>query len=127
MRLIRPSHDAICAQFRESISRRLDSELSQLDEARLDAHLAGCADCRGYAAEVRAVTAMLRAAPVEEPAFAVRLPRNRRIPVRMLQAGAAAVAVAALVTMSTFGSIRQREQAGPQGFSANLALGHDDE
>jgi predicted anti-sigma-YlaC factor YlaD len=127
MRLIRSSLHAICDQSRESISRRLDGELPELDEARLDLHLSDCAACRAFEAEARTMTTLLRAAPIEQPAFEVRLPHQRRFPVRMLQAGAAAVAVAVVAALSTVQGLGQREAAAPNGFGANIALGHDDE
>jgi predicted anti-sigma-YlaC factor YlaD len=127
MRLIRPSLHANCEQPREAISRRLDGELSELDRARLDAHLEHCASCRRLQAELRSVTTLLRAAPVEQPDFDVRLPRRRHVSVRMMQAGAAAVAVVVVAGLSTVHGLGQREAAAPNGFAANIALGHDDE
>ena len=55
MRLARSSFHA-CESAREQLSRQLDHELSELDHARLDAHLEQCAACRAFAAEIGAVT-----------------------------------------------------------------------
>lgn len=85
-----------CVQSRERASARLDGELSELDEVRLDAHLRGCAECRAYAEELAAVTAALRAAALERPEAAVFLPRRGRLqPIRVRTVAAAAALVAA--------------------------------
>ena len=43
-----PTND--CDRLREQVSASLDGELSQLESARLQTHLAGCASCRSFAA-----------------------------------------------------------------------------
>jgi anti-sigma factor RsiW len=110
MRLIRPSH-TVCDEAREWISLALDGELSELGRARLHAHLEGCPSCRAFEAEGLAVTGALRAATLEEPAFEVAVPGTRRVPVRLLQASAAAAAVAVLVTGSLVNGFGQRQAA----------------
>ncbi len=95
MRLVRPFHRA-CERVREHISLGLDCELSQLEQTSLDGHLERCATCRAFSAEVGALTAVLRSAPLQEPQFAIDFPRRSRLPLRVLQIGAAAaVAVSA--------------------------------
>jgi len=84
-----------CAQAREGVSARLDGELSEHENARLDMHLRGCAECRAYAAEVETITAGLRATPLERPEIRVIMPRRRRIP---MPPAAAATAAAVLLT-----------------------------
>jgi predicted anti-sigma-YlaC factor YlaD len=93
-----------CMLARESASARLDNELSELETARLDAHLRGCAECLAYAEEIGAIAVRLRGAALERPGQAVVLPRRRLSGARM-QAGvaAAAVAVVAAVAGSSFG------------------------
>ena len=54
----------LCARARFWASLRVDGELSELEGALLDAHLARCADCSGYAAGVTGTTAALRNAPL---------------------------------------------------------------
>ena len=85
-----------CTLAREQISLHLDGELSEIEQVALDAHLTGCVSCRAYGASVADVTAHLRLAPVEEPAFPVVLPHRARIgvPLRTAQVAAAAVVVA---------------------------------
>jgi len=89
-----------CAQAREAVSARLDSELPELDGARLDAHLRACAECRAYAAEIQTITVGLRAVPLEWPEIRVIMPRRRRVPIQTAAAAAAAVVLAAIAGSS---------------------------
>ncbi len=83
-----------CDRARQWLSLRLDGELSELEQALLAAHLERCDACRTFEAETAALTAALRAAPLErlQP---IALPRRRRVSARAFQAGAAAAAVVA--------------------------------
>jgi predicted anti-sigma-YlaC factor YlaD len=84
----------LCERARFWASLRLDGELSELESALLDAHLARCAGCRELAGGFAASTAALRSAPLERVApVAVDLPRAPR---RLL----ATIAVAAVVVVS---------------------------
>lgn len=94
-------HPTECLQARDAASARLDAPLSELDEARLEAHHSACADCRAYAAEVAAIAALLRAAPLDRPGAPMFVPRHRRPVVRMYTAAAAVVLLAA-ATGSSF-------------------------
>jgi hypothetical protein len=89
-----------CAQAREAASARLDSELPELDAARLDVHLSACAECRAYAAEIETITVGLRAVPLEWPEIRVIMPRRRRVPMQTAAAAAAAVVLAAIAGSS---------------------------
>jgi predicted anti-sigma-YlaC factor YlaD len=130
MRLIRASQSA-CDRARESLSLALDGELSELERTRLDLHLAQCGDCRSFQAESSATTMLLRAAPQQPMSVPIVLPRTRRLSTaRMMQAGAAAAAVALVAGLSAVQSIGQRaaSSAGPQiKLSPTASLGHDDE
>jgi predicted anti-sigma-YlaC factor YlaD len=130
MRLIRASHTA-CDGAREALSLALDGELSELEQARLDQHLARCVECRAFDAESAAVSSVLRSAPLEQLSVPIVLPRPRRLSVaRMMQAGAAAAAIAIVAGLSAVHSIGQRESAanGVQiKLSPTASLGHDDE
>jgi anti-sigma factor RsiW len=85
-----------CSTAREQISLHLDGELSEFEQIALNAHLTACPRCRAYGASVAEVSAQLRMAPVEEPEFPVVLPHRTRIrmPLRTVQAAAAAAVVA---------------------------------
>src|SRR5437763_7938124 len=130
MSLIRASHSA-CDRAREALSLALDGELSELEHARLDLHLDRCPACRAFESQTSAVSSVLREATLEQMSVPIVLPRARRLSVaRMLQAGAAAVAVALVAALSTVQGIGQRESASRvQSFklSPTASLGHDDE
>jgi hypothetical protein len=105
----------LCARARFWASLRVDGELSELEGALLDAHLARCADCSGFQAAADGSAGLLRRAPLVAPA-PVEL-NLRRSPRRVLL-GAAAAAVlvgAALIGGLVHGS------AGPGGSSPTAA------
>jgi anti-sigma factor RsiW len=80
-----------CSRAREWISLALDGELSELEDALLQRHLAGCAACAGYFATVRAATGELRAAPPVPAHVEVPLPRSSLGSMRRALAPIAAV------------------------------------
>ena len=54
-----------CARARAGLQARLDADPEQhVDGAEIEAHLAGCADCRALARELQEVQDALRAAPL---------------------------------------------------------------
>ena len=126
MRLMRAF--VACDQARESISVALDGELVEVDRVRLAAHTASCADCRAFEAEARALARKLRAADLEQPAYAIVLPRARRIPIGTLQVGAAAAMIALVAASSLFQGLGQRTtKSEPLRLSQNalFRLGDD--
>src|SRR6185437_6146389 len=78
------------------VSLRLDDQLSELEGALLDGHLAGCPACRAFAEDSAVATDRLRAAPLEahEP-VRIHVPRRGRTP--LVVAVAAAVITAAVI------------------------------
>jgi predicted anti-sigma-YlaC factor YlaD len=72
-------------------SLRLDSELSELEEALMAAHLARCAACRSFADDLEKITYRLRTTPLVEPSAQFQLPR-RRARIGVARAGTAAAA-----------------------------------
>jgi predicted anti-sigma-YlaC factor YlaD len=109
--VLTPDHSFECSRARDAASARLDAPLPELDDARLDAHLDGCEDCRTFAAEAAALAALLRAAPLEEPGRPLFVPASapmpapvgaRRRPVVRVQAVAAAVVLLAAAIGSSF-------------------------
>jgi hypothetical protein len=84
----------LCERARFWASLRLDGELSELEGALLDAHLARCAGCRAVADGFDASTLALRAAPFER--LAPVAVASRRSPRRLL----ATVTVAAVLVLA---------------------------
>jgi predicted anti-sigma-YlaC factor YlaD len=84
---------------REYASLRLDEQLTELETARLQAHLLRCSDCRASAASMTAATEALRAAPLEPVSLRFELPRRR---VGLYALRAASVAAAASVALISF-------------------------
>jgi predicted anti-sigma-YlaC factor YlaD len=54
-----------CAFYREAVSARIDGEGHTLESAALDAHLAACPACRGWADSASLVTRAVRVSPAE--------------------------------------------------------------
>jgi hypothetical protein len=83
----------LCERARFWASLRLDGELSELEAALLDAHLARCAGCRGVAGGFDASTIALRAAPLERVApVALDVHRSPRRVLAMISVAAVLVA-----------------------------------
>jgi anti-sigma factor RsiW len=80
---------------REQFSLALDGELSQLEDAHLDAHLSKCASCRAFGAEIGAATRIIRTAPLEELTVPIAIPGRSRVARRTFQVAAAAAVVMA--------------------------------
>ena len=77
-------------------SLQLDGELSELERALLDAHVARCEPCAVYVREVAAATEQLRAADLELPAEPISVPGRQRI-LRPVHVSAAAALLAVAV------------------------------
>ena len=99
-----------CERVRESVSASVDGELSQVEAAGLEPHLASCESCRLYAAGSVETARLLRSAPREELGFTIALPARRYALAHKVQVAAAAAAIAATVGLSavvgTLGSAR---------------------
>jgi predicted anti-sigma-YlaC factor YlaD len=86
----------LCERARAWTSLRIDSELSELESALLDAHLHRCESCRTFAQGAEGIAVALRAAPLERPAPLVLVSRRKtHTALRALQV---AVAVAVVVS-----------------------------
>jgi predicted anti-sigma-YlaC factor YlaD len=96
-----------CDRARLAASLALDGEGSELELARLRAHLAGCEPCRASVRTTGRLAELVRSAPAEEsrrPAFFTG--RERRPHVRRWQLVASAAAVlAALAAGSLAGTL----------------------
>jgi predicted anti-sigma-YlaC factor YlaD len=92
----------VCNRTRMQASLRLDSELSELEEALMAAHLGRCAACRAFAADLETLTGALRTAPLVEPSVQFEIPR-RRLRFGIAQVGTAAAAtVTAAIALGGF-------------------------
>ena len=109
--------DERCERAREYASLRLDGELSDFEEALLRSHLERCEPCRTFERAVAAATHQLRAAPLERPERAIRLPRPRRVSFRLAHAGVAAAMLAATVGISGMVGSREAARNLPSGES----------
>ena len=112
-----------CERMRGVISASLDGEVSEVEQATADAHLAECGACRAYAASLAETSRMLRATPLEELSFPIVLPSHRLRLARTMQLGAAAAAVAATVFLSVTISTTQNGDGGLSSLSASAANG----
>ena len=110
-----------CDRMRSVISACLDGEVSEVERATMDVHLAACADCRAYAAGLAETSRLLRAAPLEELDFPIALPSHRLRLARTMQLGAAAAAVAATVLLSV--TVGTGPNRGLTSVSASAANG----
>jgi anti-sigma factor RsiW len=93
-----------CERAAQWISLDLDGELSQLERAALDRHLAGCGRCRELGADVRAFTSLMREAPLVELARPVVVLPARRTRARTARRVAASLAFAALTAVAVAGA-----------------------
>lgn len=101
-----------CERARESASLRLDAELSEFEHALLVAHLSRCEGCRAFAAELDAVTARIRATPLEPLEQPIVLPSRRRLVSRRPVEVAAAAALM-LTALGVAGALRTVEASNP--------------
>jgi hypothetical protein len=85
-----------CERARMWASLQLDGELSELERALLDAHVARCEPCGIFIREVGAATHGLRAAELTRPAHPITVPSRRPL-VRPLHVSAAAAILAVAV------------------------------
>lgn len=112
-----------CDRIQECISLDLDGELSRLERARVDRHLAGCADCKAFRAEVHAFTGALRSAPLEQLERPVALPTRRRVvSLRSFQVAAAAAVAIAAVGLTSLSSALREEQLGARAPSRAIQV-----
>ena len=104
-----PVPQPTCERARTWLSLRLDGELSELENALLDAHLERCDGCRIAAAAIEATTNAIRSAPAEPPSRPVAVPRaHGRGSLRAFYAAAAATLcfVVVLTGLGSFGAVQ---------------------
>jgi hypothetical protein len=91
-----------CHRTRQHVSLRLDRQLSELEVAVMEHHLARCPACRSFAEELEGVTEALRGADLVEPPIAFDVPHR---PARIAVSRAGAVAAAGILVAVAFGSV----------------------
>jgi hypothetical protein len=113
-----------CVRAREDASVRLDGELTELEAARLRAHLDGCAECSEFAAGIERLVAALRDASLEQTAIGSwqRKPQPHTI---RLAAVAAVLAVLVTAAGLTASHVQVRRRAHPPAPSALRQLDAD--
>ena len=110
-----------CDRFRALYSASLDGELSEIDAARLEAHLSTCSGCNTYAVATASASRLVRETPLEQPGFRIVVPGRRLALARKFQVSAAAAAVAVTVGLSVaVGTI-----SGPTVALVKIAAGED--
>ena len=117
-----------CERARAWVSLRLDDEISELEEALLDAHLRRCAACREFEASVRGAVVALRAQPLEQIDHPVVVFGRRRLNMRPGAVGSVAAAVAAVVGVTTVLSTQATKRpATPTPAPVPTAVVRDDQ
>ncbi|MBD0289910.1 MAG: zf-HC2 domain-containing protein [Thermoleophilia bacterium] len=123
MTRLRGRDERRCDRALQSVSLDLDGELSHLERALLRAHLGRCPACAASAAEMRALAAALRSAPLEKPMRAPAAPRGRRARARAFRVAlAATLAVLAAGLGVVAGSVRDRPAEPPTPTGSEIAL-----
>lgn len=115
--MLTPVPPTDCMRARESASTQLDGELSELEAARLDAHLRDCAECSAWAREVAGIVFELRKAPLVRPRRELTLPPMavvRHMHVRAAGIAAAIVVGAAGLSFALGGLVGTSGTNGPQ-------------
>lgn len=106
-----PTLPEVCHRTREHVSLRLDTELSELEEALVAAHLRRCTACSAFAMDLETITGTLRATPLEEPSVQFQLPRR---PARFGVARAGTAAAAAATVAIAVGGVVGVHSSTPQ-------------
>jgi predicted anti-sigma-YlaC factor YlaD len=108
-----------CHRTRQHVSLRLDRQLSELEVAVMEHHLARCPACRSFADELEGVTEALRDAELVEPPIHFEVPRR---PSRVAVPRAGAAAAAAVLVAVALGGVSGLGPDAPQsrGYLANV-------
>jgi anti-sigma factor RsiW len=101
-----------CEPVRQIVSASLDGEASVIERKRAERHLAGCPDCRRFAAAAGSATRTVREAPLAHPATTlVPAPAARRRGARARRGGAVAAAAASLAAAAALGALVSAQTA----------------
>ena len=107
-----------CDRAREWVSLRLDDEISELEDALLEAHLHRCGACREYEATVRGAVLALRARPLERMDEPIVVAGRRRAMLRPAAVARVAAVVAAVVGVTTVLSTQAAKGPAAHGSSS---------
>ena len=99
------------------MSLRLDEEISELEDALLEAHLRRCGACREYEAGVRGAVLALRARPLERMGQPIVVTGRRRALLRPGAVARVAAVAAAVVGVTTVLSTQAAK--GPASHGSN--------
>jgi anti-sigma factor RsiW len=109
-----------CERSIKAISLRLDGEITELESAALDRHLAECERCSEIAAHTAAMTAVLREAPLVELERQVVVTSPRRARRQLVRRTAAVVLVGAGLAVAAgttlFAETGQQHPSSALGF-----------
>jgi ferric-dicitrate binding protein FerR (iron transport regulator) len=114
-----------CERAAEWASLELDGELSELERVLLAAHEARCSVCAAAIAQTRALTTVLRAAPLAEQAGPLIKPveRPRRQAALAVRFAAAAVVAALAAGLGVLvGSVDGGDRRAPAPGKSDIAL-----
>ena len=110
--------------FSDNISAYLDGELQPEDKAQLEAHLAGCPDCRAALGQLRAVSGLVKAQALEPvPPALKNAVLNGRAPARPWFKPVLAFSAAAAGLLVVFNLTKPGEESlSPQNFSQRASM-----
>ena len=113
-----------CNRTRQHVSLRLDRQLSELEVAVMEHHLARCPACRSFADELEGVTEALREAELVEPPIHFEVPRR---PARVGFARAGGAVAAAILVAVALGGVMGLGPGAPatDGYIADLQGAQD--
>jgi len=112
----------ICHRTRQHVSLRLDTEISELEEALVAAHLRRCSECWAFAVDLEAITETLRTAPLAEPSVRFQLPRR---PSRFGVARAGTAAAAAITAAIAVGGVVGFHPSPPHISASDIQIARD--
>jgi predicted anti-sigma-YlaC factor YlaD len=107
-----------CDRAREWVSLRLDDEISELEDALLEAHVHRCGACREYEATVRGAVLAVRARPLERMNEPIVVAGRRRPMLRPAAVARVAAVVAAVVGVTTVLSTQAAKGPAAHGSSS---------
>ncbi len=110
-----------CGTIREALSARADGEATNDDVAMAEAHLARCADCRQFSADMERVDRMVRIRPAEPVRSLVVSVTARARPARLGRGGWLRPALAWVAVIMLFQSLPALLFGEASGTSPHLA------